>query len=243
MPRPPPASLLALWLWGCAFAADSSVITPFSAGTPGDAFPALWHRYTLGRPQHLTRYSLVDLDGRVVLKAQANASVSALIHPLRADPKETPWLAWNWRVDHVLAKADILTKAGDDYPARLYVLFDYDVGKLPFTERIKLAAARLIYGEAVPAAALCYVWDNRQPVGFSTWSAYTKRLRMIVLESGAARTARWVAEERNVAQDFRAAFGEDPPAITAVIVAADTDNTGEEAVSYFGDISLRRIPE
>jgi DUF3047 family protein len=234
--------MLLVWLCGLALAADADAIAPFSGGTPGRELPAGWHSYALGRPQRLTDYSLVDADGRVVLKAVADASASALIHPLRARPKETPWLTWSWRVERVLAKADILTKAGDDYPARVYVLFDYDTAKLPVIERVKLAAARLVYGDAVPAAALCYVWDNRQPVGFATWSAYTKRLRMIVLESGAERIGRWVREQRNVAQDFRNAFADEAPPITAVIVAADTDNTGEKAVSYFGDIALRPTP-
>lgn len=223
-------------------AAEAPAIAPFSAGVPGRGLPPGWQRYTLGKPERLTDYTLARVDGRVVLQARADASLSALIHPLRADPARTPWLAWSWRTESMLSRADLLTKAGDDYVARVYVLFDYDERKLGVLDRTRIAAARLIYGDPVPVAALCYVWDNRQAEGFSAWSAYTRRLRMIVAQSGGARLGQWVTEERNVAEDFRQAFGEPAPAISAVIVAVDTDNTGERAVSQFGDIALRAAP-
>jgi pyruvate/2-oxoacid:ferredoxin oxidoreductase beta subunit len=58
---------------------------------------------------------------------------------------------------------------------------------------------------------------------------------MIVLESGPTKVGRWVEESRNVAQDFRSAFGDAAPPISGIAVAADTDNTGESVVSHFGD--------
>ncbi len=234
------AASLALLMTAAATlaAGDNPRIAPFSAGSPGAELPAGWQRYALGKPQRLTDYSLAQVDRRVVLKAAADASVSAVAHRLRADPARTPWLTWTWRTEGTLARADILTRAGDDYVARVYVLFDYDESKLGLLDRAKIAAARLIYGDPIPVAALCYVWDNRQPEGFSAWSAYTNRLRVIVAESGSANVGRWVTESRDVAEDFRRAFGEPAPAISAVIVATDTDNTGERALSYFGDLAL-----
>lgn len=233
------ASALLVACTGLALAADAPDIAAFSRVRPGDELPAGWQRYTLGKPERVTRYSLVELDGKVVLKAEADASVSALIHPLRADPKASPWLSWTWRTESTLAHADIRTKEGDDYVARVYVLFDYDVSKLPLLERARIAAARLIYGDPIPTAGLCYVWDNRQAVGYTTWSAYTRRLRMIVAANAASGTGRWLQQEHDIVEDYRKAYGEEPPPITAVIVATDTDNTREKAVSYFGDITLR----
>lgn len=237
-----PASLVLLVAAASAAGAGDARIAPFSAATPGAELPAGWLRYALGKGQRPTDYSLARIDGRVVLKASAEASVSALVHRLRADPARTPWLAWTWRTEGSLARADMLTKAGDDYVARVYVLFDYDESKLGLVDRAKIAAARLIYGDPIPVAALCYVWDNRQPAGFSAWSAYTDRLRVIVAESGGTRTGQWVSEAHDVAEDFRRAFGEPAPPISAVIVAVDTDNTGERALSYFGDLVFRATP-
>lgn len=225
-----------------AAADDMIEIGPFSKAAAGGELPSGWRRYALGKPQRLTQYTLVELDGRTVLQADAHASMSAVIHPLHADPRRTPWLGWSWRIDHVLQKGDILTKEGDDYAARMYVLFDYDANKLPFGERVKIRMARMVYGDPIPVAALCYVWNNKQPPGFTTWSAYTGRLRMIVVGTGNARARQWVTVQRNVAEDFRHAFGEEAPPITAVIVATDTDNTRETTRAWFGDITLRATP-
>jgi hypothetical protein len=48
-----------------------------------------------------------------------------------------------------------------------------------------------------------------------------------------------MSHEADLAADFRRAFGVEPPAVSAVIVSADTDNTGETTESYFGDIEFR----
>ena len=61
---------------------------------------------------------------------------------------------------------------------------------------------------------------------------------MIVLQSGAARANQWVTESRDVAADFRAAFGSDAPRVTGVAVGSDTDNTGERVTTWFGDLTI-----
>jgi hypothetical protein len=48
-----------------------------------------------------------------------------------------------------------------------------------------------------------------------------------------------VTEERNLYQDYKHAFGEEPPMISGVAVVTDTDNTGESAVAYYGDILFK----
>jgi hypothetical protein len=217
-------------------------IAPFSGGTPGAVPSPPWRATRLPKVPRETRYLLVEDGGMTVLRAEARASMSGLTHGLRIDPNATPMLEWRWKVSGVPAKGDIETRAGDDYSARLYVLFDYDLAKLPFAKRIGIRLARSLYGEAVPAAGLCYVWDARAPVGTTAWSAYTDRLRMIVVESGATKAGRWVSFRRNVADDYRAAFGEEPPAISGVAIATDTDNTGAEVTAWYGDIRLGTAP-
>ncbi|QSA96327.1 DUF3047 domain-containing protein [Methylococcus sp. EFPC2] len=217
--------------------------TPFSTATPGEHLPAGWAVTTVAKIPRATVYDLVRDGEDTVLRATADASAASATHKLDVDPKTSPWLSWRWKVSRVLDKADLASKAGDDYAARVYVFFDYDIGRLPFLERSKIALARLVYGTDLPAATLCYVWDNRYPVGTRTWSAYTDRVRMIVLESGAAKVGQWVRESRDVAADFRAAFGDEPPSISGVALATDTDNTGERAVSYFGDVEFQPSPK
>lgn len=238
-----PPVWLALLLLLPALARGADQPPAFSAATNIGGLPAGWLPFNPPGKARPTRYTLERDGDTVVLRAEADASMSGLVHPLRIDPSETPLIQWRWRIDQPLRSADLTTKAGDDYAARLYVLFDYDLGRLSFLTQTKLKLARALYGAQVPAAALNYVWDNRQPVGTIRANAYTDRSRMVVVESGMARAGQWFTETRDLAADFRAAFGEDVPPVTGIAIATDTDNTGERATAWYGDIRfLRRGP-
>ena len=220
---------------GCASAAEGPLVAPFSSSAPGATLPAPWKLTALAGIANHTKYELVRDGDAVVLRAEAQASMSGVAHPLKLEVRAYPLIEWRWKVVSLLKKSDIATKAGDDYPARVYVLFDYDIRKLPFSLRARIRLSRLA-GADVPLAALCYVWDGKAAAGTSVWSAYTDRVRMIVAESGGANLGKWVTVRRDVAADFRAAFGEEPPAVSGVALVTDTDNTGESATAYYGDI-------
>ncbi len=225
-----------------ATAAEETSVTPFSTAQPGTALPPPWRLTTLPGIKNPTRYSLARDNDVVVLRAQAQASMASVVHPLKLDPNQFPVISWRWKISNVLRTASMQVKAGDDFPARVYVLFDYDTRKLPLMQRMKLAIARQRYGPDTPAAALCYVWDGKATAGASAWSPYTDRVRMIVVESGAEHMNAWRGAERNIVADYRTAFGEDPPAVSGVAIVSDTDNTGESVTAMFGDISLRAMP-
>ena len=91
-------------------------------------------------------------------------------------------------------------------------------------------------GVEVPTTALCYVWDNKHAIGFAHASPYTKRVQEFVLESGPEKVGQWITETRDVATDFRRAFGFEPPRVTGVAIGNDTDNTGEQVTTWFGDV-------
>lgn len=222
---------------GAACAADDLLtVAAFSAARPGGALPAGWAPIEASNIKVRTRYSLVDDGGSTVLRADSAAGASGLSRQFRINPAEFPWLRWRWKINNVIAQADLRTREGDDFPARLYVMFDYPLEKLSFIERNKLRLARALFDPHLPAATLCYVWDGKAPAGTIAPSAYTARVKVIVVESGAARVRQWVDVERNIARDFRAAFGEEVPPVSAIAIATDTDNTGAAATSFFGDI-------
>ena len=214
----------------------------FSRLAPGAPLPDWLKPYTFrNRPRH-TEFALVADEGRTVLRARARASTSGLVRSLRVDPRTHPLLAWRWKVMNLIEKSDLATRAGDDFPVRLYVTFDLDPAVLATGERMQLALARALWGERMPLAALCYVWDSRLPVGTTAPNAYSDRVQMVVADSGPQHLGRWVARERNVAEDFRRAFGIEAPAVNSLILSVDTDNTGESAESYFGDVEFRARP-
>lgn len=234
------ASLAAWCLAASAGAVDELPVGPFSAAAPGGPLPPGWHAVNFKDDKRRTTYRLVESDGITVLRADAHGAASGLSHEVTAATTAYPLLQWRWRVANVLNKSDPTTKEGDDFAARVYVTFDYPLHKLSLAERLRLRLARALFDPEVPAAALCYVWDSRLPVGTILTSPYTSRVRIVVAESGTARVNAWTSVERDVENDFRRAFGEEPPAISGVALATDTDNTREDATAWYGDIVLKK---
>lgn len=197
--------------------------------------PAPWRIVQLNSRVTPTRYRVIRWDDIFAIEAIAEHSMALLARPAEVDLNRTPVLCWRWRVDAPLVKADMATKAGDDYAARVYVSFSMPPSALDIMTRAKLKLARSIYGDAVPDAALNYVWDNRYPVGTRMPNAYTDRTRMIVAESGTANAGKWVIARHDVRQDAVMEFGSDQMRLIQLSVAADTDNTGESARAGFAD--------
>lgn len=198
--------------------------------------PAPWTLVKLNATLSPTQYKLTQWDGVTAIEAIAKQSMALMARPLTIDLTATPVLCWRWRIDAPLKMADMRTKQGDDYAARLYVTFRAPSGALSFGTRTKLALARSLFGDQVPDAALNYVWDNRYPVGTKQANAYTDRAQMVVLRSGAAAAGQWVNERRDIAADVRAAFGAGAWQAAQLAVASDTDNTGESARAGFADL-------
>ncbi|MEQ1774638.1 MAG: DUF3047 domain-containing protein [Burkholderiales bacterium] len=225
---------------GALSQSDTLVVAAFSAQQPGAALPDAWKPTSVSSAKNTTRYTLVEDGGVTVVRAESSAAASGLSRNIKVNSTEFPILKWRWKISNILKASDIRSRNGDDYPARVYVMFDYPLEKLPFAERTKIRMARALHDPNLPTATLCYVWDSKAPVATIIPSSYTDRVRMVVVESGASRVNQWLAIERDVAADFKAAFGEDAPPITAVAIATDTDNTGESVVSHYGDISFNK---
>lgn len=207
----------------------------FSVAAEGAVWPDGWAPLTFKKIDRHTIYELVK-DGPVsVVKAVSEASASGMTKAVAIDPREYPIVRWRWKVENLLQKGNVHRKDGDDYPARLYITFAYEPAKVSFGRKLKYQAGRALFGD-IPIGALNYIWDGKSPVGTVVDNAFTDFAKMIVVESGPQRIGTWVEEERNVYEDYRAAFGEEPPAISGVAIMSDTDNTKERAVAYYGDI-------
>ena len=215
----------------------------FSIAAPGGPWPDGWKPLTFPKiPQH-TRYDLVKDGDRVAVKAASQASSSGYTKEILIDPKEYPIIQWQWKVSNVLKGGDVSKQTGDDYPARIYVTFQYDSAKVSLFGKAKYEAAKLIYGQYPPLGAINYIWESRAPLGTIVKNPYTDQVQMIVVESGPAKLNTWITEERNVYEDYKRAFGEEPPMISGIAIMSDTDNTGESAEAYYGDIVLKKRSE
>lgn len=212
----------------------------FSSWTEGATLPDGWIPLTFPKIQRHTKYTLVKEEGTVAVKAVSEAASSGLIREIKINPREYPIVQWRWKVANVLSKGDVFRKQGDDYPARLYITFEYDASKVGFFEKAGREAYRMMYGQQLPLGAINYIWESKAPVGIVAPNPYTKQSMMFVLESGKEKLNAWVSEERNVYEDYKKAFGDEPPTINGVAIMTDTDNTKESAVAYYGDIVFKK---
>lgn len=235
-----------------------------AAATP--ALPPLVQQGTLGNGWRVvgfpkqqadippTRFEAGTVDGQAAVRVATASSYGTLVHPWRG-PAPGP-LAWRWRLDQPLAggkaPADLTSKVGDDAALKLCVMFDHPLARLPFWERTTLRLARSVSGEDLPAATLCYVWDSARPAGLEGANPYTRRVRFISLRGSDSPLGQWQTETRNVAQDFARLFADELPqgattppaqlpAITTVLLGADSDNTASTSLGWVADVRWGRV--
>ena len=82
-------------------------------------------------------------------------------------------------------------------------------------------------------------YDATAAEGQIVSNPYTDWVQMIPVQSGNANAGTWQIETRDVVRDYRAAFGEDPPAINGIAIMTDADNTKGSATAYYGDMRMR----
>jgi len=165
-----------------------------------------------------TQYSLQAVGGVAALQADSRAAGSGLFKEQRIDLQQTPFLNWSWRVGQRLSGLNEQSKAGDDYAARVYVVVK---GGLAFWN----------------TKAINYVWAGNTAKDTVWPNAFAgDRAIMLALRGPDAELNVWLKEKRNVRADLQKLFGEDIRYIDAVALMTDTDNSGGQALAYYGDI-------
>jgi hypothetical protein len=201
---------LAFLLFSLSAFSESLLLGNFSGGNLEGWKPKVF--------QGETSYTLVADGERRVLMAKSNGAASGLFKEVELDPRKFPVLRWSWKIGGTIPNGNERTKEGDDYAARVYVVFP-----------------RTLFWRT---KAINYIWANKLPKGEFLPNAFTSNAMMVAVESGDEKAGTWVSEERNLYEDYRRLFGEEPPEIGAVALMTDTDNTGGNAIAYYGDITL-----
>lgn len=221
---------------------ESVEVSGFSRLRPGPVRQP-WEPFLVLRGNAPTKYELVELDGTVALAAEAEEGGSGLYRKIRIDLRRHPVLEWRWRVPppeesdsppHVASRASPML--------RISLAFHGDTAKLDFEDRTKLRLAKMLTVNGLPYASLLYVWALSEPVDTVVRSPHTDRVRMIVAESGTRRIGEWITVRRNVLEDYRRAYGEEPGDLVAVGLMTDPGDDGSRRRGYYGDITFRSAP-
>ena len=199
-----------------------------------------WKPLYFPKIENHTSYTIESNGSESYLKAESNASASAVLSKKEFNIYQYSRMRWRWKVENVYRKGDAKTKSGDDYSLRIYIVFKYDPEKAGFLERFRYNAAKLIYGEYPPHSSLIYIWANREHGETIITNAYTEKSKMVLLQKGDANVGKWLIHDVNVLEDYEDAFGEKPPPIASIAIMNDSDNTGEKSISYLDYIEVYR---
>jgi hypothetical protein len=191
-----------------------------------------WKPLFFPKIKNHSTYAVHAEEGGTSLRAESQGSASGLVYQKTFNPHEFPLLRWSWKVENVYEKGDVRKKEGDDYPIRIYLMFSYDPARVGFYDRLKYNAAKLLYGEYPPDSSLNYIWANREDDQRIVSSPYTDRSKMLLIDQGKSKVGEWVNHECNIIDDYREAFGKEPPGEARIAIMNDSDNTGEHSVSY-----------
>jgi len=174
----------------------------------------------------------VGPGGVAALHCSSQASASALVHKEPFDPWKFSRLKFQWQADQLIPGANPRKKSGDDYALRIYIIFPRKPGLMS-------RLGQVFAGQALPHSSLVYVWANQDLPRKAFPNPYTSRVMMLPLR-GPKDLGQWQAEDVDVLEDYRTAFGADPPQGPAQLaIMCDSDNSGLVSSGWIGSLEAR----
>jgi hypothetical protein len=197
-----------------------------------------WRPLTFPKIQRHTTYRVQKEGEMGFLVAKADNSASGIIYARSFNIYKTPIIKWKWKISNIYLAGDEKKKSGDDYALRIYVVFKYAPEKAGVFEQAQYNALKLLYGEYPPHCSLNYIWANKKYPERILPNTYTAKAQMVILQKGSERAGLWIEERVNALEDYRKAFGDEPPVEASIAIMSDADNTGEQATSYVDYIEV-----
>ena len=157
------------------------------------------------------------------LKLSSNKTSFGFKREIKATVKEYPYLNWSWQARMLPRGGDFRKKETGDQAGQLYVLFP----------RFSAKINTLMVG---------YLWENEAPKGTSGTSPAWSKAKYVVVRDKTDPLGTWYRESRNVYEDFKRLFGEEPPDLRAVAIYINSQHTGSEAEILYGPIYFTREP-
>ena len=202
--------------------AQNTVVIEDWSGAPVGAhgIPPGWRGQNWGSPKY--DFTIVTEDTKKALRLRSEDDSSTTSKEIKLDAKQYPVLQWRWKVTVLPKGGDARRKETDDEAAQLYVTFPR-------------------FPSAVRSRIIGYIWDTTAPAGSTFPSQKVNTVTFVVVRSGEADTGKWLTESRNVLEDYKRIYGEDPgESVGAVSISINSQNTKSRAESYFGEILFRK---
>ena len=197
------------------------VVDRFSGGADAQGIPKGWSLEKNPGPQ--SKISVEREKGDFFLRLLSVQDAFGVQKEISFDLRQYPDLSWRWRAIKLPEGGDIRKRETDDQAGQIYVLFP----RFPSLVNIR---------------SIGYIWDTTAPVGTSGTSTAYSRMKYVVLQSGKSKLGQWITEKRNVHEDYRKLFGEDPPRVGAVLLYINSQHTQSSCEIQFEDIFFAPHP-
>jgi hypothetical protein len=193
---------------------DRVVVADFSMGLDGDGVPRGWKLHERSGKANL---SIVKEGGMHAIHLRSSDTSFAIQKTVDVDPWLLPLLSWKWKVTKLPLGGDFRVSEVDDQAAQLF---------LAFSNR----------------NAILYLWDTTAPEGSTgeAWAPPFMTIKAMVLRSGHRDSGKWVLERRNVIEDYRSLYGEEPPQVAGVRIQINSQHTNSSGESFFADVVFGR---
>ncbi len=197
------------------------VVDRFSEGLNDQSIPKGWSLEK--SPSKESKISVEqDKEGKVLHLLSVNDTFG-LEKKIPFDIRKYPYLTWRWKALRLPKEGDIRKRETDDEAGQVYVLFP----RFPTT---------------VNTRSVGYIWDSNAPQGSSGTSTAYSKMRYFVLQSGTGKLDQWTWETRNVYEDYKKLFGEEPPEVGGVLLYINTQHTQSSAEIKYGDLFFSSQP-
>ncbi len=101
------------------YSQDFFAITDFSKDELAKGEPVGWktHKGICREIKHRIMPRIVEIENRKALYVNAHDNGAILFKPVHRNPKEYPFLSWQWKVSNIIHESREKEVGGDDYPA------------------------------------------------------------------------------------------------------------------------------
>jgi len=180
-------------------------------------------------------------DGTRAVRLQSKAALTFLEKKVDINIKEFPVVTWRWKVENILQDIDEETVAGDDHPIRIFFAFEPDTSKQSFWFRLKrFIYLDRIHGHPEGGRYTEYLWSSHLKPGYIINDPGNPMQKLMVIEGGGVNLGKWLSYRRNLYDDYKKLYGEEPRHLIFVGIINDTDQTGQEATSYISDLMFHK---
>lgn len=216
--------LLFLWLGMAEVVAGEKgilVVNSFSQGVNTKGIPIGWELEKT--PGSSSKIALEGEKEDHLLRLLSVGDAFGLRKDISFDILKYPYLSWQWKVSKLPRGGDIRKRETDDQAGQVYVLFP----KWPTT---------------INTGSIGYIWDTLAPIGLSGTSTAYRKMKYVVLQSGVTKLSQWISESRNVYEDYKKFFQEEPPTVGALLLYINSQHTRSSAECFYANIFFSANP-